>query len=71
MNSVRGGRMTDDLFKMGGLGTYAIALVVGMLLMWMWGYFMPGKWFGVTTTMRQRIANRLMEMRSRRNNRYG
>ena len=45
--------------------THLLAAGFGMLIMWMIGKFYPGAVFGVTT-MRDRISNRLSEMRYRR-----
>ena len=45
--------------------SYLIAIGLGMLGMWGLGKIYPGAIFGVTT-MRDRISNRLSEMRYRR-----
>ena len=45
--------------------THILAIGVGMLMMWGIGRIYPGAFLGVTT-MRDRIANRLSEMRYRR-----
>ena len=45
--------------------SHLVAAGVGMFIMWMIGKFFPGAVFGVAT-MRDRISNRLSEMRYRR-----
>jgi len=41
-------------------------IILGMLILWLFAKFMPNTVFGVSTSMRDRIANRLSEMRYRR-----
>jgi hypothetical protein len=59
----------DDFITTPALINFAIALVLGMISMWLVGYLWTGNPFKVTTALRQRIANRLAEMRARRSNR--
>jgi hypothetical protein len=54
---------------MGAMPFYALLvgmIILGMLMLWLFAKFMPNTVFGVSTSMRDRIANRLSEMRYRR-----